>query len=229
MVKIMKPELIIFDMDGLMIDTEPTSKEGWRLGLMHHGHEMSEDLFIQMLGTTLTSVKKLLCAHFGPDFDFDSVHKIRTDYFVSHNEKYGIPMKKGLLHILNRIDELGLKKCVATSTEWDSMEKKLKGLDLLSRFDGFVTGDQVSAGKPNPEIFLKAAQLIGVDPGVCVVLEDSIAGVTAGHAAGMRVVMVPDIVQPDQDTLKKIYAKCVDLEEVSEVLTRDFFAHTNPC
>ena len=213
-----KLELIIFDMDGLMIDTEPVSKEGWRLALKHYGHDMPEELFGQMLGRTLLTARQLLCGFFGPDFDFDAVYKMRTATMENHIKEHGIGMKKGLLHILERIEQLNIKKCVATSTEWASMERKLGSLRLLERFDGFVTGDQVKEGKPNPEIFLKAAKLIGVEPVNCVVLEDSVAGVAAAYSAGMRPIMIPDLAQPDKATLTRIYAKCNDLEEAAMII-----------
>ena len=202
-----------------MIDTEPVSKEGWRLALKHYGYNMTEEVFSQLLGRSLTTAQELLNGYYGPALDFDAVYKKRTAYRNAHVDKYGMTIKKGLLHILDRLEKLSIKKCIATSTERDSMEWKLKGLDLLPRFDGFVTGDQVKEVKPSPEIFLKAAHLFGTGPENCIVLEDAPSGAAAGHAAGMRVIMVPDMTQPDEDTLGKIYAVCADLEEAAEVIS----------
>jgi len=213
-----KVDLVIFDMDGLMIDTEPISKEGWRQALAHHGLEMHESLFSQLLGRGIDTAKQLMSKHYGPDFNFEAIRKMRTAYMENYIQENGLPMKKGLLYMLDQLDQMGIKKCVATSTEWDSMERKLGKLGLLERFDGFVTGDQVKEGKPNPEIFLKAAKLMEVEPANCIVLEDSIAGVTAAYSAGMRSIMIPDMAQPTHWILTRIYALCNDLHEAAEAI-----------
>lgn len=216
----MKLELVIFDMDGLMIDTEPTSKEGWRLGLEKYGFAFSAELFETLIGRNLHGLKEKMEEYYGSNFDFHKVRKVRADYMVKHITDGKLEMKKGLLDILDKLDELKLKKCVATSTDWDSMNFKLGTLNLLKRFDGFMTGDRVEKGKPNPEIFLKAAALLNVPYSSCIVLEDSINGIAAAHAAGMKSIVVPDTQQPDAETLKNVYANCADLVEAADVITR---------
>ena len=215
-----KLQLVIFDMDGLMIDTEPVSKEGWRLALSHYGYEMTDEFFSQLLGRSLITAQNLTKSYFGDDADFDAIYNKRCEYRDAHVEKYGISIKKGLLQILNIIDELGIKKCIATSTDRSGMDWKLKGLNLIERFDGFITGDMVKEVKPNPEIFIKAAQFFGTDPSACIVIEDSPSGVAAGYAAGMKVIMVPDMAKPGDADENHIYAICADLEEVAEVISR---------
>jgi len=91
-------------------------------------------------------------------------------------------------------------------------------VDVLHRFDGSVTGDEVKEGKPNPEIFLKAAKQMGISPEYCVVLEDSINGIAGAHAARMHPIMIPDLVPPNAETLAHIYAKCNDLVEAAELI-----------
>lgn len=215
-----KLQLVIFDMDGLMIDTEPVSKEGWRLALAHYGYVMTDEFFSQLLGRSLVTAQNLLKNTYGSGADFDMIFKKRCEYRDAHVEKYGISIKKGLPQILDKIDVLGIKKCIATSTDKDGMEWKLKGLNLIERFDGFVTGDMVKEVKPNPEIFIKAAKLFGADPTACMVIEDSPSGVAAGYAAGMKVIMVPDMAKPDDADRNHIYAICADLEEAAEVISR---------
>ena len=211
-------ELVIFDMDGLMIDTEPISKEGWRLAFERHGFELDFEFYSRLLGRNLVTAKELMSEYYGPSFDFEKVRKTRMEHMENHIKEKGLTTKKGLAFVLDKINELGLKKCVATSTEWNSMVRKLSSLNLMDHFDGFVSGDQVKVGKPDPEIFLAAAQLIGIEPAKCVVLEDSPAGVAGAFAAGMRAIVIPDMVQPDEETLKKSYAKCNDLFEAAEVI-----------
>ena len=213
-----KPELIIFDMDGLMIDTEPISKEGWNLGLKHYGFEMDEVFFSRLLGRNIATARELMTKQYGEKLDFNAVHMYRSNYVEEHIKKHGIKIKKGLHFLLDSLDKLGLKKCIATSTEYEGMEKKLKGLNLFPRFDVFVTGDRVKIGKPDPEIFLKAAEEMKIAPENCLVLEDSNAGANAAIAAGMRVIVVPDIAQPNEDIRKNVLAVCEDLYEAGKVI-----------
>lgn len=216
----MKVELVIFDMDGLMIDTEPISKEGWQMAFDRYGYKMDHEFFKLLVGRNLDAVKQLLCEHYGPGFDFEKVRDIRIAHVHNHIEQHGLDMKKGLIYILDRLDKLKIKKCVATSTDWDGMTKKLGSLNLLERFDGFMTGDRVENSKPNPEIFLKAAKLVNVSPASSVVLEDSPAGIAAAHAAGMRGILIPDTIPPDKETLELSYARCKDLTEAAGLIEK---------
>jgi len=205
-------------MDGLMLDTESVSKKSWAKALKDYGFELPDELFCQVVGRDANADKHYFTQHFGIDLNYDEAQEKMLNYKKAHFKKNGLQMKKGLLHILDMLDKMKIKKCVATSSEWSSMEEKLKSLNLFSRFDGFVTGDQVENGKPDPEIFLKAAKIMETDPTDCIVLEDSRAGVAAAHSAGMRVIMIPDLVQPDSEALLRIYAKCNDLEEAATLI-----------
>jgi HAD superfamily hydrolase (TIGR01509 family) len=133
-------------------------------------------------------------------------------------EKHGVTVKTGAFELLDYLDEKGIKKCVATSTEYESMARKMKAAGLFDRFDGFVTGDQVENGKPHPEIFLKAAAQVGVPPENCLVLEDSSAGIVAAYAAHMRPIMVPDMAKPDIKAKTRAYAICDDLSALINTL-----------
>ena len=211
-------ELAIFDMDGLIIDSEPISKNCWRSALEHHQFEMNDEFFIQLIGRNQATARELMSKYYGPSFDFDKVKAKQDEIKDAYVEKHGMPLKKGLIHMLNRLDELGIKKCVATSTGWDSMQKTLGDLDLLNRYDAFITGDRVKIGKPNPEIFLKAAEMLNASPDKCVVLEDSAAGIAAAYAAGMKAILIPDTIPPTEEVLKQIYAQCGDLIEAAEII-----------
>jgi len=153
--------------------------------------------------------------YFGEAFDFDGVLKRRSLYMEEYIAKEGLKTKPGLQQMLDKLDELGIKKCIATSTERESMERKLGDLGLMDRFDGFVTGDMVKEGKPNPAIFLEAAKMMGVKPENCIVLEDSLSGVGAAYSAGMRPIMIPDLTEPDLAAHSRIFAKCKTLSEAA--------------
>jgi len=205
-------------MDGLMLDTESVSKKCWTKALKDYGFELPDELFCQVVGRDANADRYYFTQHYGDSLNYDMAQEKMQVYKKNHFKENGLQMKKGLLHLLDILDEMEIKKCVATSSEWSSMEEKLNGLNLFNRFDGFVTGDQVENGKPNPEIFLKAAKIMETDPADCIVLEDSRAGVAAAHSAGMRVILIPDLVQPDSEALSRIHAKCNDLEEAAALI-----------
>jgi len=213
-----KVELVIFDMDGLMIDSEPMSKESWRLALELSGYPMEEDFFGKLLGRNIVTARELMNSHYGADFDFEKVRQLRNKKVKELIDANGLQLKKGLPQMLDILDKLQIKKCVATSTEWEGMEWKLKMVGIFDRFDNIITGDQVKVGKPNPEIFLKAAKQMGVVPANCIVLEDSDAGVEAGYSAGMRTIVIPDMAKPSAATLSRVYAECENLLEAAEIV-----------
>ena len=208
---------VIFDMDGTIIDTELISKAGWGHALKQHGFTLTDDIYDKMIGRNLATARELLTTQYAGS-DFDAILKIRSFHMEEHIAKHGLEMKKGLIFILDELDRLGIKKCIATSTEWASMEKKLNSLNLMGRFDGFVAGDQVQIGKPHPEIFLKAANIVETHPRNCMAIEDSPAGIASAHAAGIRVIMVPDIIAPTEETKSRTYATCNDLIEVAKLI-----------
>jgi len=213
-------KLVIFDMDGLMLDTESIYKKYWEQIMHERGLETPDTIFQQLIGCGKDKAKKIIAAHYGDDFDNKTVREQLLLRVRRHIDTQGVPLKKGLLHILDRLEKTKTKKCVATSSERGVMEGLLTKLNLMHRFDGFVTGDRVRAGKPDPEIFLKAAHEMNEPPETCIVLEDSNAGISAAYAAGMRSILIPDLARPSQETLKRIYARCTDLEEAAEIISR---------
>jgi len=213
-----KLEAVLFDMDGLMIDTEPISKAFWKQAIECQGFTMDEDFFAPLIGRTKSGVRDLLNNHYGPTFDFEKACAMRDKSMEDYVSKHGVSMKKGLIQILDCLDALGLKKAVATSTEMDSMKRKLKRIGVFDRFDAYVSGDQVQFGKPNPEIFLTAASRLGVLPQNCIVFEDSNAGISAAYDAGMRPILVPDMAITDKASYARIFAKCESLIEAVELV-----------
>ena len=152
--------------------------------------------------------------------DYWEARKLRTEHIYKIREKEGLPIKKGLFELLDYIRENGIKCAVATSTRRESAEKTLHTIGAWEYLDNVVYGDSVEHGKPEPDIFLSAADRIGVPPQECIVIEDSINGIKAGHAAGMKVVHVPDTIQID-DTIRALtYCVCEHLGEVPDVIEK---------
>jgi len=209
---------VIFDLDGLLFDTERVACRALTKALVSMGVSPADDLYPKMIGRTLRNAARQLLAAFGEDFDAERALELSTVYFNEDVEANGIPQKPGILELLDTIESKGLKKAVASSSPRDYVERKLTHANILSRFQAIVCGDAISHGKPAPDIFLKAAELLQVDPARCLVLEDSVAGVKGGHAAGMSVIMVPDMVAPTEETHSLVYQICTSLHDVNTLL-----------
>jgi len=210
---------VIFDMDGLMIDTERMAQRAWQRAGAEFGFTLPDELYLQAVGRTAVATELLFRQGLGPDFPFSEIYTRKQHYLYTAIEQEGIPTKAGLLELLDLVDQQGLAKAVATSTARVLAVRKLTAAGLLHRFSTIVCGDEVPNGKPAPDIFLAAAQKLDTAPAACLVLEDSLAGIRAAHAAGMRAIMIPDLIQPPTDSAAMVYQVMGDLWKVVEFLS----------
>ncbi len=187
---------VLFDMDGLMFDTERLYMETWYPSAKKFGYEVHEPLLISLLGKTAELGKQICEEHFGIGFPFYEIRKERLALSNAIIKENGIKLKPGLIELLDYLDSKGIKKAVATSSEKFTADFYLEVSGLTDRFDAVISGDNVTKSKPDPEIFLIAAQKVGVAPKDCMVLEDSFSGIEAAYKGGMHPVMVPDILRP---------------------------------
>lgn len=209
---------IIFDMDGVLIDSERQSNEGWLWAAKQLGVKMPMWLIDSFKGAPAN-----LCCEFFDDYyngaiDYWEAKKLRTQHVYKIRETEGIPVKKGVKEIFEYIRDNGLKCAVATSTRRESAEKTLHTIGVWDYLDAVVYGDEVEHGKPEPDIFLRAAKAINVEPSEAIVVEDSINGIKAGFAADMRVVHIPDTIAIDEDIRKLTYMVCDDLYGLINVI-----------
>jgi HAD superfamily hydrolase (TIGR01509 family) len=187
-------DAVIFDMDGLMLDTEAIARIAWKNGARDLGYELSDEHFVSFIGRTAADSNAMLMGIFGPNFPLSDLRIRITHHWDAHVQAHGIARKAGLIELLDYLDTLPLRKAVATSTRRIHAIPNLG--DLYPRFDALATGDEVKNGKPAPDIFLLAASRLGVKRANCLVLEDSLPGIKGATAAGMTVIMVPDLVAP---------------------------------
>ena len=194
---------VIFDMDGLMLDSERIYREVFNRAAADCSIDFPDSLHEALLGRNSADTHALLKEMWKDD-------ALLARFFERSAHHYDVcftdtppPIKRGLLELLDLIEQRGVPKVVATSTRRSRALPKLEHAGLLRRFATVSTGDQVERGKPAPDLFLLAASTINVPPERCVVLEDSEAGVTGAHAAGMDVLMVPDMKQPCDATRAK--------------------------
>ena len=199
---------VVFDMDGLLVDTETVSREAMTLAARQQGAELPHELFVRMVGLNFATSGPLVAEHFGPTFDVPAFQTESTRLFRAAGEM-GVALKDGVVELLDLLDELQLPRAIATSSPHQDVERNLGRHGLRHRFDAIVAGGDYPRSKPHPDPFLKAAEVLGADPAHCLALEDSHNGIRAAHAAGMMAVMVPDLLEPNEE----MHALCVRIIE----------------
>jgi HAD superfamily hydrolase (TIGR01509 family) len=206
-------QAVVFDMDGLLIDSETVVREGVFRAVAGMGFQMSDALFARMIGLPLADSIDVLRTHFGPTFETGRfVDDERREIEALFSE--GVALKAGVLELLDHLDVLGLPRAVATSSSREAVAVHLGGHRLVERFHAVVAREDVPRHKPHPDPYLAAAAALGVAPERCLALEDSHNGVRAAHAAGMMTIMVPDLLDPTEE----IAAKCVHIAESLHVV-----------
>lgn len=214
----MKIKGIIFDMDGLMIDTEKLLHKYWCEAANEYGYPMKIEHVLQIRSLAAKYAIPKLKEMLGEDFDYYKVRSRRMELMAEHIEKYGLEKKKGLDELLSYAKEKGYRMAVATATDYERTEKYLPSIDKFSYFDEIVCGPMVENGKPEPDIYLEAAKRLQLEPSQCFALEDSPNGILAAYRAGCNPIMVPDLDQPGGDTKKLLYGLATDLKEVISYL-----------
>ena len=208
---------VVFDMDGLLIDSEGLVREGMLRAAAHLNVDLPLWLCAKMIGLPIAQSTALIGEHLGPGFDLQPF-LAREELEIEALFAEGVALKAGVIELLDYLDVLGLPRAVATSSGRGAVDENLGGNNILHRFDAIVTREDVGRHKPHPDPFLKAAQLLGVAPQACLALEDSHNGVRAAHAAGMMTVMVPDLLDPTEEMRLKCAHIAESLHEVRTLI-----------
>ncbi|HBN11362.1 MAG TPA: HAD family hydrolase [Ruminococcus sp.] len=211
---------VIFDMDGLMIDTEKLLMRFWIQSADEYGFDMKKEHVLSIRSLAPEYAVEKLKGFLGDDFDYYKVKKRRIELMNDYISKNGIEKKYGLDELLEYLDKHGIKKAVATATDIKRTEKYLTQLQIIGYFDKIVSASMVEHGKPAPDIYLRAASEINLDPKECMALEDSPNGICSAYRAGCNPVMVPDLSQPDEETEKMLFAKADNLLQVINILQK---------
>lgn len=216
--KLPRPPLaVVFDMDGLLFDTEALYRDAIMAAAQEGGHEMTPALFRSLLGQPWPVNRALLLDHYGATF---AIEGFRATWMRHFERLVGprVPLKPGAAELLGTLDALGLPRAIATSSRPESVERHLTAHDLASRFHAVVAHGDYVTGKPAPDPFLRAAEQLGVEPRSCLALEDSHNGVRSACAAGMMTVMVPDLLEPTDEMRGLCALVARDLHEVRELV-----------
>jgi beta-phosphoglucomutase-like phosphatase (HAD superfamily) len=211
------PAAIVFDMDGLLFDTEALYQKASLTAAAEKGHDVSSGIFGRTIGLPWQHVRSLLLDHFGETFPVDEFLAAWVGHFWLLAET-GLALKPGAIELLDTLDELRLPRAIATSSSHRTVQHHLAAHDLLGRFDAIIGHGDYAAGKPAPDPFLKAAERLGVEPQSCLALEDSHNGVRSASAAGMMTIMVPDLLEPTDEISDLCIAVAGDLHEVRRLI-----------
>lgn len=213
-----KIEGVIFDMDGVLFDTERVSLDIYKKIFKKYGYVIKEEVYAYTIGRARADVWNLYMDNYGDDLPLDKIFLEKDKEMLEYINKNGAPIKTGAYELLNYLNERGYKTALATSTYRKRAEELLQSAGIMDKFTATVCGDEVEKSKPNPEIFLKAANKLGLEPKKCIVLEDSPAGIEAANKAGMKGINIPDLKKPDGEIKKSAYKICSSLITVMDYL-----------
>ena len=211
-------EAVVFDMDGLMFDTEKIGIRTWNTLSVELGYPKLHNLIYTCFGTNHNFKRKYFAEVLGEDFPYDLFCRREAEITGKTLKDEGVPHKKGLVELLKYLKSNDIKTAVATSTVYVRAIEHIKDAGVYDYFDVIVTGDMTEKGKPEPDIYLKACEELGVNPKNALGLEDSYNGVRAIYSAGMKAIMIPDMVEPDDEMCSKTYAIKESLADVIDVI-----------
>ena len=212
---------VIFDMDGVLIDTEKYLNIFWRQAAKEYGFDMTKEhaLLIRSLAGKYAGPK--LKELYGDSFDYEKIRARRKELMRQHIEQSGVEKKHGVDELLKYLKENGYKIAVATATDLKRTRKYLEEIGVFHYFDKIVCATMVENGKPMPDIYLYACQQIGEEPKNCLAVEDSPNGILSATRAGCPTIMVPDLTEPEEEVLKILHAKAGNLVDIIKILEKE--------
>lgn len=209
---------IIFDMDGVLFDTERLCMQAWMAVAEKWGLPGMEEVFPQCIGLNSNDSRQVVFNAYGKDFDYPLFRRHAAEWFEDAINKNGVPVKPGVRELLEWLRESRYAVGLASSTKGESVRSHLSRTGLSDYFSAVITGDMVEHSKPRPDIYLLACERLNVEPEQTYAIEDSPNGIRAAHRAGMCPVMVPDMIAPDEEMRQLSYIILKDLTEVLALL-----------
>lgn len=205
---------VLFDMDGVVLNTEKLYARFWREAAAALGYEMSYEQALGMRSLSHIAGQAQLESYFGPSVSQAQMRNKRVELMDAYIGENGVEPKPGIYELLDFLENKGIKTAITTSSPLARVRRYLEPLGLLERFERLCSGAEVAHGKPEPDIYLYGAACLDLKPEECLAIEDSPAGVLSAYRAGCMAVMVPDLDQPDAATEKLLYAKADSLTDV---------------
>lgn len=216
-----KIKAVLFDMDGVIFDTERVYLETWRKIFKKYGYDMSDDVYISVMGRGRKNVIKKFLELYGENLPITQMYEEKDKELKKAVESGQIAIKEGAKEILEFLKERGYRIALATSAKIERANIQFINTDIKEDFDVMVYGDDVVKAKPDPEIFLKAAKKLCVNPEDCIVIEDSAAGIEGAYKAKMIGIHVEDLKKADNDILKYCHKSFENLLDIKEYLSKN--------
>lgn len=213
-------QAVLFDMDGVVIDTEKLYCRFWQEAAQALGYPMTREQALGMRSLNREIGEKQLKSYFGQSISYTKVRNKRMELMDAHIEREGVESKPGIGELLDFLEQEGIAKAITTSSPLERTKKYLSTVHLVERFDRLISGYMVEKGKPEPDIYLYAAKEMGVQPWECLVLEDSPAGILAAHRAGCIPLMIPDLDEPASEILPLLAGQEKSLQDVITFIKR---------
>lgn len=219
----MKYKAVVFDMDGVIFDSERLVLQGWQEIAKKYALPDIEEVYYRCVGVNAVATKEIFLHHYGADFPYDTYKKEASQLFHSRYGGGKLPMKPGVEELLRFLKEKGYPVGLASSTRKAVVEQEITDAGLKEYFMNLTCGDMLKKSKPEPDIFLMACESLSVSPKDTVVIEDSYNGIRAAYRAGAIPIMVPDMIPPDEEMKRLSHKICRDLTEVKKWLSEDEF------
>ena len=212
-----KIKAVIFDMDGILLDSETICDKTWQMALKDFNLIDKNDTINKCRGTNKTDTILILKQYFGQDFNAENFLTKTSEYFHKIEFEQGIPLMPYAKEILKYLKEKNYRIALASSTRYESVKRQLTNAGIIDYFETITTGDMVTHSKPNPEIYQKAIKSLNLKPEECIAIEDSPNGIKSAFAANLKVIMIPDKIQPTEEIkqmTEKIYPNLNYLKEI---------------
>lgn len=211
-------EGIIFDMDGVIFDSERAIMECWlEIGKKYNIKDLDK-VYLLCTGVTLEKTKDIILNHYGNDFPYEKYNEEGTKLFFEKYKDFKLPLKTGVFELMEFLKSNNKKIALASSSPNYLVKKELEAQGLINYFDKIITGDMVLKSKPEPDIYLKAIEELKIDPNKLFVIEDSFNGIRSATSANLKAIMVPDLKLPDDEMKSKATVILSDLLEVIKYL-----------
>lgn len=207
---------VVFDMDGVIFDSERLVLECWeKIGEKYHLEGM-RDAFLPCIGTNDIKTREIVLEHYGADFPYDEFRRESSRLYHSIVDQGGLPVKTGVRELLSYLKKHSIPIALASSTRLEVVTQELKQAGLYEYFGVVMGGDQLKRSKPEPDIYLMTCEKLGVRPSHTYAIEDSYNGIRSAYSAGMKPIMVPDMLPPTEEMREKSVVVLDDLLQVMD-------------
>ena len=225
----MAPEAAIFDMDGLLVESERCSFNAWREASLARGYHMTEEIFAEVVGKTVADSHRSFREAFGEEFPAEELRNVRNEIFNEEIVRNGLPSRPGAPEVLTFLNDISFPWAIATTTKREAALLRLRCAGLGDLIGHMVCGDEVAHSKPAPDLYLEAARKLGVPADRCIAVEDSDIGAEAAWNAGMEVIIIPDMKKPSAEPVSRALCVLRDLHVFREIFERSWLDRERTC